>query len=54
MLIMFSVSYWFPRKQIIEEKTYEVVDMHGWKYAPVLSVILVIVTVMIYVLLGKR
>ena len=54
MVIMFGVSYWFPRKNITEEQTQEVVDMKGWKYAPVLSAVLVIVTLMIYVLLGKR
>ena len=54
MLIMFGVSYWFPREHIAEEQMPEVVDMQGWKHAPVLSAILVIVTIMIYVLLGKR
>lgn len=54
MVIMFGLSHWFPREDIAEEKTHDVVDMHGWKYAPVLSAVLVIVTVLIYVLLGSR
>ena len=52
MLIMFGVSYWYPRQDTAEEQTADVVDMQGWKYAYLLSTILVIVTVMIYVLLG--
>ncbi|MCP4453369.1 MAG: hypothetical protein GY809_18070, partial [Planctomycetes bacterium] len=51
--IMFGVSYVFPRKEIIEEQSLEVVDMHGWKYAYALSAVLVIATVTIYVLLGR-
>jgi SSS family solute:Na+ symporter len=54
MLIMFGVSYFCPRPDSTEEQTAEVVDMHGWKHARLLSAILVVVTVMIYVLLGKR
>ena len=53
VLIMFGVSHFFPRKDIIEEQSLEVVDMHGWKYAYALSGALVICTVMIYVLLGR-
>jgi len=54
MLIMFGVSHFFPRREIVEEQATGVVDMQGWKHARLLSAILVIVTVMIYVLLGKR
>ncbi|MHC4581702.1 MAG: sodium:solute symporter family transporter, partial [Planctomycetota bacterium] len=54
ILIMYGVSFVFPRKEIAEEQIAEVVDMHGWKHTRLLSAILVVVTVMIYVLLGKR
>jgi SSS family solute:Na+ symporter len=54
MLIMYGVSYFCPRPQIAEEQAVEVVDMHGWKHTRLLSAILVIVTITIYVLLGKR
>ena len=54
MLIMFGVSHFFPREEITEERTIEVVDMHGWKHTNLLSAILVVVTIAIYVLLGKR
>jgi len=54
VLIMYGVSFVFPRKEIAEEQTAQVVDMHGWKHTRLLSAILVVVTVMIYVLLGKR
>jgi len=52
MLIMFGVSYYYPRQDTTEDQTADVVDMQGWKHARLLSTILVIVTVMIYVLLG--
>ena len=52
MLLMFGVSYCYPRRDTTEEQTADVVDMQGWKHARLLSTILVIVTVMIYVLLG--
>lgn len=54
MLIMFGVSYLFPRRDIAAEKAAEVVDMQGWKHTNTLSAILVVVTILIYVLLGKR
>jgi SSS family solute:Na+ symporter len=52
MAIMYGVSYFFPRKGIVDEQAIEVVDMHGWKHTYLLSTILIIVTVLIYVLLG--
>jgi SSS family solute:Na+ symporter len=54
MVIMFGVSYCYPRQDSTEEQTADVVDMQGWKYAKLLSTILVVVTIMIYVWLGKR
>ncbi|MHC4165967.1 MAG: solute:sodium symporter family transporter [Planctomycetota bacterium] len=54
MLIMFGVSYFCPREETAEEEAIEVVDMHCWKHTRLLSAILVVVTIAIYVLLGKR
>ena len=54
MLIMYGVSYFFPRQEITEKQAVEVVDMQGWKYTRLLSAILVVVTIAIYILLGRR
>jgi SSS family solute:Na+ symporter len=54
MLIMFGVSYVFPCEQVAEGRAVEVVDMHDWKHTRLLSAILVVVTVAIYVFLGRR
>jgi len=53
MLIMFGVSYRFPRKKVIEEVDAGKVDMRQWKYTYVMSAILVLITISIYILLGQ-
>ena len=52
MLIMFGVSYRYPRKEIIEEADAGKVDMRQWKYTYFMSALLVIITISIYILLG--
>ena len=53
MLIMFGVSYRFPRKKFIEEVDVGKVDMKPWKYTYIMSAVLVIITISIYILLGQ-
>ena len=53
MLIMFGVSYYFPRKKFIEEVDVGKVDMKPWKYTYIMSAVLVIITISIYILLGQ-
>jgi SSS family solute:Na+ symporter len=52
MLIMFVVSYHYPRKEIIEDVDAGKVDMRQWKYTYFMSALLVIITISIYILLG--
>jgi SSS family solute:Na+ symporter len=53
MLIMFVVSNRYPRENIVEIKDAGIVDMKRWKYTYVLSGVLVLITISIYILLGR-
>lgn len=52
MLVMFGVSYFFPVGKVFNIKDLEVVEMKEWKYTKTLSIVLCVVTVLIYILLG--
>ncbi len=54
MMLMFIVSYYFPRKTFNDSGDALKVDMHGWKYAYHLSAALVIITILIYIMLGHQ
>jgi SSS family solute:Na+ symporter len=54
MIIMFVVSYFYPRTTFNDKADALKVDMHGWKYAYHLSAVLVIVTITIYIVLGHQ
>jgi SSS family solute:Na+ symporter len=54
MVVMFVVSHFYPRKAINDKPDVIKVEMKSWKYANHLSAVLVIVTIMIYILLGHR
>ena len=51
--VMHLVSYFAPRKNLFKITDIGVVEMKQWKYAKALSIFLVVVTVLIYVLLGN-
>jgi len=51
--VMFIVSKYYPVNKDISMKSADVLDLSEWKYAKVMSIILVIVTITIYVLLGN-
>jgi solute:Na+ symporter, SSS family len=54
VIIMYTVSVFYPRKNF-GIRTAEIrMEMVQWKYAKHLSVVLVVVTILIYVLLGRR
>ncbi|MEL7589063.1 MAG: solute:sodium symporter family transporter [Prolixibacteraceae bacterium] len=53
MILMFVVSYFYPRKAVTDDNRVVLMDMQAWKYTPHLSVFLVFMTVMIYILLGN-
>ncbi len=54
VIIMFAVSYFYPRKNFGIRTAPIKMDMVQWKYAKHLSIILVIITIMIYILLGSN
>lgn len=54
MMLMFIVSYYFPRKTFNDSGDALKVDMHSWKYAYHLSAALVIITILIYIMLGHQ
>ncbi|MFC2115628.1 solute:sodium symporter family transporter [Bacteroidota bacterium] len=53
MLIMFGVSYRYPREKGIDLTDVSKVDMKQWKYTYLLSAILVLITISVYILLGQ-
>ena len=54
VLIMYTVSYFFPRKNLYEVTDVKAVDLTQWKYTKPMSIILCAVTIIIYILLGKQ
>ena len=53
VIIMFTVSYFYPRKNFGIRTAAINVEMVQWKYAKHLSAVLVFVTILIYILLGR-
>lgn len=51
--VMFGVSYFYPVNKDIEMKSLDILNLAEWKYAKLMSIILVIVTITIYILLGN-
>lgn len=54
MILMFIISHFYPRTTFNDKADALKVDMHGWKYAYHLSTVLVIVTIVIYIVLGHQ
>jgi len=53
VIIMYTVSYFYPRKNFGIDTAEVKMEMIQWKYAKHLSVVLVVVTILIYILLGR-
>ncbi len=53
VILMFTVSYFYPRKNFGIRTAPIKTEMVQWKYAKHLSAVLVVVTLLIYVLLGR-
>jgi len=53
VLLMFAVSYFYPRKNFGIRTAPIKMEMVQWKYAKHLSAVLVVVTFLIYILLGR-
>lgn len=54
VILMYTVSYFYPRRNFGIRTAPVKMEMIQWKYAKHLSVILVVVTILIYILLGRR
>ncbi len=54
MILMFIVSHFYPRKTFDDKIEAAKIEMKGWKYTYHLSAVLVVVTIMIYILLGSN
>ena len=54
ILIMFVVSHFYPIKKEFKIDNLKIVDLREWKYTKHMSVILCLVTLLIYILLGKN
>ena len=52
MMVMFTVSYFYPSNKFVEEKDTSILDLSTWKYTKYLSAILCLVTLLIYIGLG--
>ena len=53
IVVMLLVSKYYPIVKDIEMKGMNIIDLSRWKYAKLMSIILVIVTVVIYIVLGN-
>jgi len=54
VILMFTVSYFYPRKNFGIRTAPIKMEMVQWKYAKHLSAVLVVVTILIYILLGRN
>jgi SSS family solute:Na+ symporter len=54
ILIMFMVSYFYPINKEFKIENLKIVDLNEWKYTKHMSIVLCLVTILIYVLLGKN
>ncbi len=53
MIIMIVVSRYYPRRKIINQFHVQKVEMKSWEYARHLSAALVVITILIYIVLGS-
>jgi solute:Na+ symporter, SSS family len=54
IVIMYVVSWYYPRKEFTDRAEPLKVDMKNWKYAYHLSAALVVITIFIYIALGRQ
>ena len=53
LVIMFAVSHFYPVDKEFVEKNLHILNMKSWKYSRSMSIVLCIITVLIYIYLGK-
>lgn len=54
LAVMFGVSYFYPSDKDFKQENLHIVDLKEWKYTKHMSIFLCVVTIVIYVLLGKN
>jgi len=54
VIVMFAVSFYYPRKDLFEVTDIGAVNLTSWKYTKPMSIGLCLVTVLIYLLLGSN
>jgi SSS family solute:Na+ symporter len=52
LAVMFAVSHFYPNNKDLHAGEIELLDLTHWKYAKHLSIVLCVVTILIYILLG--
>ena len=50
---MFIVSHFYPNENEFTIGNSQILDMTEWKYTKLMSIILCIITIAIYIILGK-
>ena len=53
VVIMFSVSYFYPNQKNLNTGIIDLIDLTEWKYTKGFSIGLCVVTLLIYAILGK-
>jgi solute:Na+ symporter, SSS family len=53
MAVMFSVSYFYPNTNKFKPSDISPEELHPWKYAKLLGLVLVVLTILIYIWLGN-
>ncbi|QWX82805.1 solute:sodium symporter family transporter [Cellulophaga sp. HaHaR_3_176] len=54
IIVMFTVSYFFPSNKTQLEEEHDYVEMKEWKYTKPMAILLCAITIIIYVLLGTN
>ncbi len=54
LAVMFGVSYFYPAEKEFKQEDIHLLDMTEWKYTKPMSIVLCIITILIYVLLGSN
>ena len=54
LAVMSIVSYYYPVDKEFQDVDLHILDMKAWKYTKLMSIMLCIVTILIYVLLGRN
>jgi SSS family solute:Na+ symporter len=53
MVIMFGVSYFYPNQKSLDLGDINLLDLTEWKHTKKLSIVLYVVTLLIYIVLGQ-